>query len=63
MPDPDDFPRCEECSYHKPATNKITNEAMLACLNPNAPTKGMETPRDFGCILHSDLEQNRKNDA
>lgn len=50
------YPRCETCDHHKPATNQVTREAMLACLNGSAPTKGMETPDDYGCVLHSDLE-------
>lgn len=56
MPDRNDFPCCEECDHYRPATNQITDEAMMACLNGKAPTKGMAVPENFGCILHSDFE-------
>jgi len=56
MPDQNKIPRCETCDHHRPATNAITDEAMLACLNEKAPTKGMETPKKFGCVLHSEFQ-------
>jgi len=57
MSDQDEYPTCETCEHRRPATNHMTNEALMACLNGNAPTSGMEVPEDFGCILHSDLQE------
>jgi len=54
--DPESLPRCETCEHYRPATNQMTDEAMMACLNGQAPTKGMAVPENFSCILHSSLQ-------
>ena len=55
---PESLPRCETCEHYRPATNQMTDEAMMACLNGQAPTKGMAVPDNFSCILHSSFQAN-----
>jgi len=62
MNDDTDFPTCETCEHRRPATNRMTDEALMACLNGNAPTSGMEVPENFGCILHSALQESQDDE-
>jgi len=43
---------CATCRHYRLGKNTFTGDIEKGCLNDDAPTCGMATSSDFGCILH-----------
>jgi hypothetical protein len=58
MPDQDDFPTCKTCDkWHEPSLKSHDGKMRALCeASVGTGPEDFHTHADFGCILHSDLQ-------